>query len=1193
MTLFASREDQDADSGPLLHWLRHCLLLAGVVILTLAGTLEMKAPQQAVMGIVTVLLAMWVDRGSSSYLATLTLIFVSIGTTLRYAFWRVSTVANILHVPGDRKGWVQGICILALLLAEGYAGVTLLLGYLQTIWPLRRIPVSLPDDPHDWPAVDVMISTAHEPLTVVRYTALAAANIDWPAEKLNVYLLDVGDREEFRHFAEEAGIGYITQSGWEHGTTGSPNAGPPPLFSPFVAIFDADHVPTRSFLQVAMGWFLRDEALGIVQTPQHLYSPDPFDRNLGQFRTVPNEDELFYGIQQDGNDFWNATLFCGSCAVLRRSALEEVGGFAPETLTEDVQTSLRMQGNGWNTAYINIPQAAGLATASLDAYVKQRVQRARGMIQILRRENPLFAKGLSLAQRLCYFHGMAQFLYALPRLIFLTAPLTYLIFGIAILPGSWIAILAFALPHFLLSNITNSRIQGQYRHSFWNDIYETILAPYILIPTLIAWLRPSSRSFEAQSKAGVVANSHFDGKRAIPFLLMSVLQLSGLGIGALRLARDSHQSHHQGDLATIVMYMVWALFNVVILGVCTMVAWESHQRRATARLSMAVPVDVMFEDGTAAEGLTADISSSGVALRLDESLHLRPGEQVSLIFGVLDGEAVLPATVIGTDVGLLRAKFDPLSLDQEEALTMILYSRADTWLGWSDEREADRPLKSLAHILTTAMRGFWRIASAAMEFILPNGSGKFATSAAQLALLGAVFVGLSAAAAQFRSARLRASETKAIPKTAEVGPEGMQSDAFGPGRPAGDELQQLPLPFFVGGLKQTQTVPIVFLSEPSHDALEAAGIVASWIGTKAKDSPVRFPVSFGSIPPGNAIVIVENPGDLLPVWDIDSGVGPHVSLRANPEDASFKVLVISGNSGSEAVAGATRLALHSLPAQRDHGQPLDLQPLLTSGLHDSEAMPDLHSLANSGFPFTRRADLAETAFVLPPRATQEATELYLTWMFRFGAETGRSGVRVTVTDSDGMRGDRTKDYLVFDLAQDQAAMRTLNPGLPVTLDTDGLRAREGTGIFVLPQHAWWKMRSQEEIHSQRLDISSEMPDALIEEAEWPSGSKRSVVVVAARDRGSIADLIAALSLPSRTLDLSGSVSILQNGKFASYSLGERYHTGVVSFRTNARAVLAEFPWILVLTNFAISLLMAIFLRRALRRRAKARFLVSA
>jgi cellulose synthase/poly-beta-1,6-N-acetylglucosamine synthase-like glycosyltransferase len=80
-----------------------------------------------------------------------------------------------------------------------------------------------------------------------------------------------------------------------------------------------------------------------------------------------------------------------SCAALRSTK----SAASPETVTEDAHTSLRMQMNGWNTAYINIPQAAGLATERLSAHVGQRIRWARGMIQVLRTDNPLFAPGLS------------------------------------------------------------------------------------------------------------------------------------------------------------------------------------------------------------------------------------------------------------------------------------------------------------------------------------------------------------------------------------------------------------------------------------------------------------------------------------------------------------------------------------------------------------------------------------------------------------------------------------------------------------------------------------------------------------------------------------------------------------------------------------------------------------------------------
>ena len=62
------------------------------------------------------------------------------------------------------------------------------------------------------------------------------------------------------------------------------------------------------------------------------------------------------------------------------------------------------------------------------------------------------------------------------------------------------------------------------------------------------------------------------------------------------------------------------------------------------------------------------------------SLH-SAGDSVKMIFPVLDGDATLPATVVAVSGNVLRAQFDPLTLQEEEALTMVLYSRADTWLG--------------------------------------------------------------------------------------------------------------------------------------------------------------------------------------------------------------------------------------------------------------------------------------------------------------------------------------------------------------------------------------------------------------------------------------------------------------------------------------------------------------------------------
>src|SRR6185312_4604722 len=106
---------------------------------------------------------------------------------------------------------------------EAYAIAVLALGYVQTVWPLERKPVPLPADSRRWPSVDVYIPTYNEDLSVVRATVLAALSIDWPPDRLQVYILDDGRRQEFRDFAITSGAGYITRPDNAHAKAGNLN----------------------------------------------------------------------------------------------------------------------------------------------------------------------------------------------------------------------------------------------------------------------------------------------------------------------------------------------------------------------------------------------------------------------------------------------------------------------------------------------------------------------------------------------------------------------------------------------------------------------------------------------------------------------------------------------------------------------------------------------------------------------------------------------------------------------------------------------------------------------------------------------------------------------------------------------------------------------------------------------------------
>jgi len=672
--------------------LQLAMILSGGLLLVTVISVPLELWEQVVFAVLCAVIALLVNHFPGRF-TTLVLTFISLAVSSRYVYWRLTET-----LPSDN--WLDVAFGSGLIAAEVYAWVVLLLGFFQTIWPLERKPVamSLPID--EWPTVDVFIPTYNEPLKVVKPTVFAAMALDWPADKLRIHILDDGQRPEFQAFAEEIGVQWVIRSDNRHAKAGNINAALAHTDGQFVAIFDSDHIPTRSFLQMSVGWFLKDPDLAMLQTPHHFFSPDPFERNLGTFGEVPNENELFYGLVQDGNDLWNATFFCGSCAVLRREALDEVGGLATETVTEDAHTALRLHRHGWNTAYIAIPQAAGLATESLAAHVGQRVRWARGMAQIFRIDCPLLGKGLSLAQRLCYSNAMLHFFYGLPRIVFLTAPLAYLFFEAHVIHASALMIAAMALPHLFHASLVNSRTQGRFRHSFWAEVYESVLAWYILRPTLVALVNPRAGAFNVTAKGGYVERDYVDWGIARPYLLIFILNVIGLCLG---MARLFWLNPDEPD--TVVMNLVWTVYNLIILGAAVAASAEARQVRHSHRVQLGIPAQLRTDDGQSWQVSTDNFSEGGLSVRLPPGVMLPEHTRVALSLYRGDLQAEFSGEVVfrrGERHGL---KFDPLTLAQQKELVETTFSRADAWLHYSEGRQPDHPGTALVDVLRHGLRG--------------------------------------------------------------------------------------------------------------------------------------------------------------------------------------------------------------------------------------------------------------------------------------------------------------------------------------------------------------------------------------------------------------------------------------------------------------------------------------------------------
>lgn len=680
-------------SGVIARVFRLLTMLAAVVTLTLVVVTPLELREQISLSGILFLVALLVTR-SRHQESTLMLMMMALTVSARYLFWRIGATMRVESL--------DLVLSVAMLLAELYAFLVLILGYFQISHPINRKPLPLPPDIKDWPAVDVFIPTYNEPLDVVRTTILAMQALDWPHDKLNIFILDDGNREDFQRFARDVGVGYFSRRDNRGAKAGNINAALARTNSPFVAIFDCDHIPTRSFLQLTMGWLVADDKLAMVQTPHHFYSPDPLERNLRIFKTSPNEGELFYGLIQPGNDLWNAVFFCGSCAVIRRAALVDVGGIAEETVTEDAHTALRMHRRGWKTAFLGIRQSGGLATESLSGHIRQRVRWARGMVQILRVDNPLFGPGLTLPQRLCYLNGLLYFLSGLPRLIFLTAPLAFLLLNAHIFAAAPVMVLAYALPHLTFTLMATSRIQGSFRRSFWGELYETVLSAYIVLPTLLALINPRLGRFNVTAKGGLILRSYFDWRIALPFLVLFGLNLTGIITGVWSASTGRQQ------LDAVLINAGWATYNLIILSAAIAAAFERQQLRRHARVALQLPAMVERPNGNMIACQLNDLSLSGAALGLDSD-EIECGEKLHLTLRFGEECLPLPARVVSTRSGVTRLELATLSPERERFLVRTLFCRADSWIRWADNRALDQPVLSFLDISLCGLRGITQV----------------------------------------------------------------------------------------------------------------------------------------------------------------------------------------------------------------------------------------------------------------------------------------------------------------------------------------------------------------------------------------------------------------------------------------------------------------------------------------------------
>jgi cellulose synthase (UDP-forming) len=253
-------------------------------------------------------------------------------------------------------------------------------------------------------------------------------------------------------------------------------------------------------------------------------------------------------------------------------------------------------------------------------------------------------------------------------------------------------------------------------------------------------------------------------------------------------------------------------------------------------------------------------------------------------------------------------------------------------------------------------------------------------------------------------------------------------------------------------------------------------------------------------------------------------------------------------------------------------------------------MPNLEIFANSGFPFTRFADLSGTTVVLPPTPTEQEIEIFVTLMGHFGRQTGYPALRVTVAGPEALASGAKTDFLVIGTGDDQPGFDKLSNDLPVTLRGGKIQVHDTQGFFAPLHRAWWKEESDEHAESGDLTTSG-TPDAVIEGIESPfdTGDGKSVVAIHLKDTATFEPFMKTFMYVQQASDIQGSVSLLLGTRFQSFRVGSAvYHVGMLPWWTRLTLWFMEVPWLAAVVVLMLAFLLAIWTRQWLRQKARAR-----
>ncbi|ELZ1274175.1 glycosyltransferase [Enterococcus faecium] len=408
------------------------------------------------------------------------------------------------------------------------------------------------------PSVAAFICTYNENIKLVIATALAVKALKYPNKK--IYICDDGHRDELRKMADQYNLGYLSREGNKHAKAGNINYALSQTSSDLILLLDADFIVKKNIIYEAINYF-QNPKVALVQYPQTFYNKDPFQLLRKSFY---NEQELFMRFLEPALARENALIHIGTNAIIRRSALEEIGGIPTKSITEDMATGMLLQNAGYETIFINKAYALGITPYTAKELASQRTRWAQGTKQIFDYFKPRKLKGLSVMQKLCYYNSYLYWFTSFQKIIFLLAPTLFMVFDIFIVRSNNNQLLLFFLPPFVMISLSFRLYVPKIRNLTTSHIYDCFVAPIHTGALLKEFLIPQKK-FNVTKKE-LVGDTAFDWRTVAPHIIIFGWILFSCIVAAYRLFRG--EGYEFGYIITLIwsIYNLYGLFYAIILG---------------------------------------------------------------------------------------------------------------------------------------------------------------------------------------------------------------------------------------------------------------------------------------------------------------------------------------------------------------------------------------------------------------------------------------------------------------------------------------------------------------------------------------------------------------------------------------------------------------------------------------------------